>query len=116
MFRRKRREYILARLILDAPNARHWGYTLWQLSGVRSGAMYRILHRWHDAGWLSDGWEDSMTIENRPPRRYYEVTPIGQLALEALVANLRWIKEANAQNIGTIAEDTSEPKETESNA
>lgn len=59
-----------------------------------------MLTRMLDQGWLTDGWEDPATIQQkRPPRRYYELTDEGRLALggvlqearnDARFAGLRW--------------------------
>jgi PadR family transcriptional regulator PadR len=59
-----------------------------------------MLTRMLDEGWLTDGWEDPTTIQNkRPPRRYYEVTEDGlrelgavlrQARRDARFAGLRW--------------------------
>jgi PadR family transcriptional regulator PadR len=89
-----RRTYALIQvavaLMRDA-SARHWGYELSKQSGVRSGVMYPILRRMLSEGWLTDGWEDQSDIgsANRPPRRYYELTAAGKIALGALVAEAR---------------------------
>jgi PadR family transcriptional regulator, regulatory protein PadR len=41
-----------------------------------------MLTRMLNEGWVEDGWEDPTTIrEKRPPRRYYELTDKGRLAL-----------------------------------
>jgi PadR family transcriptional regulator PadR len=74
-------------LMRDA-SGRHWGYELSKQSGVRSGVMYPILQRMLDEGWLEDGWEDRGEVgrAKRPPRRYYELTDEGKLALGALLA------------------------------
>jgi PadR family transcriptional regulator PadR len=87
-------------VVLDDPVRRHWGYELSKRSGVRSGVLYPMLTRMLDEGWLTDGWEDPTTISNkRPPRRYYELTDKGRLALGAVLqearcdarfAGLRW--------------------------
>lgn len=70
------------------PSGRHWGYDLSKRSGMRSGVMYPILQRMLDEGWLEDGWEDQPRVARgkRPPRRYYELTDYGKIALGALVA------------------------------
>lgn len=77
-----RRTHALVQVVealLADPEARHWGYELSKKSGVRSGAMYPILQRLLDNGWLEDGWEDQAEItEKRPPRRYYLVTGEGE--------------------------------------
>lgn len=86
-----RRTYALVQvalaLMIDT-SGRHWGYELSKRSGVRSGVMYPILQRMLDKGWLDDGWESQPLAERakRPPRRYYEVTDEGKIALGALIA------------------------------
>jgi PadR family transcriptional regulator PadR len=76
--------------LLANPSGKHWGYELSKTSGVRSGVLYPMLTRMLDEGWLTDGWENPATIvEKRPPRRYYELTDSGQLALGALLAEAR---------------------------
>jgi PadR family transcriptional regulator, regulatory protein PadR len=86
--------------LLDNPAERHWGYELSKRSAVRSGVLYPMLTRMLDEGWLTDGWEDPTTIQDRrPPRRYYELTDQGRRALGAILqearsdarfADLRW--------------------------
>jgi PadR family transcriptional regulator, regulatory protein PadR len=89
-----RRTYALVRvaiaLMADA-SGRHWGYDLSKRSGVRSGVMYPTLQRMLDEGWLVDGWEDQVQVgrAKRPPRRYYELTDGGKIALGAVVAEAR---------------------------
>lgn len=86
--------------LLDDPTGRHWGYELSKRSGVRSGVLYPMLTRMLGENWLTDGWEDPTTIQDkRPPRRYYELTDEGRVALGAVLeearrdarfANLNW--------------------------
>lgn len=88
---RKTHALVQAALALMAdPDARHWGYDLTKRATVRSGVLYPILSRMLDEGWLSDGWEDPATIQQkRPPRRYYELTTEGREALTALLEQAR---------------------------
>lgn len=73
--------------LLKQPDARHYGYELSRATGVRSGVIYPILRRLHEAGWVSDGWEDPRTLpEQRPPRRYYVLTAEGRDLLRAFIA------------------------------
>lgn len=94
MIRRVRKTYALVQvslsLMADA-NGRHWGYDLSKRSGVRSGVMYPTLQRMLDEGWLTDGWEDQVQVgrAKRPPRRYYELTDQGKIALGAVIAEAR---------------------------
>jgi PadR family transcriptional regulator PadR len=72
--------------LLEDPGGRHWGYDLSKRSGVRSGVLYPILQRMLDEGWLEDGWEDAAEIGGkRPPRRYYELTGQGRVALAGVL-------------------------------
>lgn len=73
-------------VLLSKPNGRHWGYEIGKLAHLRSGALYPILHRMLDRGWLSDGWEDDPEAKGRPPRRYYSVTDAGLRELGAMQA------------------------------
>jgi len=77
-------------LMADA-SGQHWGYDLSKRSGVRSGVMYPILQRMLDEGWLDDGWEDHVRVgqAKRPPRRYYQLTDEGKVALGALISEAR---------------------------
>ena len=89
-----RRTYALiavAAVLMADASGRHWGYDLSKRSGIRSGVMYPILKRMLDDGWLTDGWEDQAQVgrAKRPPRRYYELTNEGKIALGGLVADAR---------------------------
>jgi PadR family transcriptional regulator, regulatory protein PadR len=78
----------VAMALVNDPTGRHWGYELSKQTGVRSGVLYPMLTRMLDEGWVEDGWEDPTTIrDKRPPRRYYELTTEGRLALGAVVQN-----------------------------
>jgi PadR family transcriptional regulator PadR len=75
--------------LLEDPTSRHWGYELSKQTGVRSGVLYPMLTRMLAEGWVEDGWEDPTTIrDKRPPRRYYELTDKGRLALGAVCREL----------------------------
>ena len=53
---------------------------------MRSGAMYPILTRLLDAGWVPDGWQDTRTLgKGQRPRRFYRLTAEGREMLQALV-------------------------------
>ena len=89
-----RRTYALVQValaLMDDASSRHWGYELSKRSGVRSPVMYGILQRMLDEGWLTDGWEEQAQVgrSKRPPRRYYELTEPGKIALGAVIAEAR---------------------------
>jgi PadR family transcriptional regulator PadR len=84
----------VAMALMMEPTGQHWGYELFKRSGVRSGALYPMLTRLLEEGWLTDGWEDPATIraeeeKRRPPRRYYELTDKGRRELGAIVQQAR---------------------------
>jgi PadR family transcriptional regulator PadR len=88
--RRKTRASVQVAMALLSGPARHWGYELSKRAGVRSGVLYPMLSRMLDAGWVEDGWEDPTTMrDKRPPRRYYELTDRGRLALGGVVQGAR---------------------------
>jgi PadR family transcriptional regulator PadR len=75
---------------MEDPTGRNWGYELSRQAGVRSGVLYPILHRMLDEGWLEDGWEDPAQLSGkRPPRRYYQLTNEGRIALGAMLNEAR---------------------------
>jgi PadR family transcriptional regulator PadR len=83
---------LVAMALVGQPRARHWGYELFKRSGVRPGALYPMLTRLLDEGWLIDGWEDRAAIpegETRPARRYYQLTDKGREELGAVVERAR---------------------------
>jgi len=69
----------------EDPFGQHWGYDLSRKAHVRSGAMYPILRRMLNEGWLTDGWEDPAETAGRPPRRYYTLTDKGRREIGALL-------------------------------
>lgn len=78
----------VADVLMAEPRARHWGYDISRRADVRSAVLYRILQRLLNYGWLDDGWEDRAEISGtRPPRRYYELTPEGEVALAGVLAS-----------------------------
>jgi PadR family transcriptional regulator, regulatory protein PadR len=54
-----------------------YGYDLSRLTGLKSGTLYPILARMHEAGWLDTKWEPS-SATGRPPRHLYRLTAIGR--------------------------------------
>lgn len=81
---------LVSLVLLDRPDARHWGYELSKEAGVTSGVLYPMLSRMLSEGWLADGWEDPAEIQGkRPPRRYYELTDRGRTELGGVVERAR---------------------------
>jgi DNA-binding PadR family transcriptional regulator len=65
----------------------HHGFDIMDATGLPSGTVYPILRRLDAEGTLRSRWEKDGTArrEQRPPRRYYELTAAGRaLAAEAV--------------------------------
>ena len=60
-----------------------YGFDIMDASGLPDGTVYPALRRLESAGCLSSEWEDKQVAatEQRPPRRYYQLTPAGEDAL-----------------------------------
>ena len=64
-----------------------YGFDIIDATGLQSGSVYPILRRLEDAGLLRSKWEPVRAArdEQRPPRRYYQLTGAGAETLrEAL--------------------------------
>jgi PadR family transcriptional regulator, regulatory protein PadR len=70
-----------------AQGFRH-GFDILDVTGLPSGTVYPILRRLEQEGLVSADWEDVAIArdEQRPPRRYYDVTPAGRLLLKTALA------------------------------
>jgi PadR family transcriptional regulator PadR len=54
-----------------------WGLRICEATGYGTGTIYPALDRLMKAGWIADHWEDPAP-EDRPRRRYYEMTSAGR--------------------------------------
>lgn len=74
-------------LVLQAlVHGRHHGFDIMDATGLPSGTVYPILRRLDSGGFVRSRWEREGLArrEQRPPRRYYELTGGGAaLAREA---------------------------------
>ena len=79
-------------LVLDAlaQGVRH-GFDIIDLTALPSGTVYPILRRLEREALVSAHWEDAAIAhdEQRPPRRYYELTDSGKTVLKTALARYR---------------------------
>lgn len=78
-------------LVLQALlDGRHHGFDIMDATGLPSGTVYPILRRLDAEGLVRSKWEKDGVArrEQRPPRRYYELTPGGARTGRELVARL----------------------------
>ena len=75
-------------LVLHAlANGIRHGFDILDATGLASGTVYPILRRLERERLVSASWEDVAIAqeEQRPPRRYYELTAAGKAVLETAV-------------------------------
>ena len=73
-------------LILQAIDAGFvYGFTIMQMTGLPSGTIYPAMRRMEEDQLIRSRWERQAIAdqEQRPPRKYYQLTAIGRSALEA---------------------------------
>jgi PadR family transcriptional regulator, regulatory protein PadR len=76
-------------LVLHAlANGLRHGFDVIDATGLASGTVYPILRRLEREGLVSASWEDATIAqaEQRPPRRYYELSGAGRAVLTTAAA------------------------------
>jgi PadR family transcriptional regulator, regulatory protein PadR len=79
-------------LVLHALSAgERYGFDILDATDLPSGTVYPILRRLESEGLVEANWEDAVIAhaEQRPPRRYYVLTPVGQRMFEAARVRFR---------------------------
>jgi DNA-binding PadR family transcriptional regulator len=73
-------------MILQAIGTGHvYGYTVMEVTGLASGTVYPALRRLEREQLIRSQWERQSIADaaQRPPRKYYKLTPTGEAAVEA---------------------------------
>ena len=78
---------ILAAFMADLSRDDWYGRALSVHTGLGSGTVLQCLYRLENWGWLESRWEDRdvATRDGRPPRRFYQLTGVGQREARALL-------------------------------
>jgi len=87
-------------LVLQAlANGFHHGFDIMDATGLPSGTVYPILRRLDREGLVQSTWEKQAIAqrEQRPPRRYYDITPPGADMLALSVDRFRALDHAVAK-------------------
>jgi len=68
-----------------------YGFDVMDATGLPSGTVYPALRRMEASGLVRSKWESAAIAqrEQRPPRKYYDITRSGQLALADAVERYR---------------------------
>lgn len=79
--------YPTAAVLLAIRQGHRYGFDLMDATGLPDGTVYPLLRRLERRGVLEGAWEDEVEArtENRPPRRYYRLTPVGEESMEEVV-------------------------------
>jgi PadR family transcriptional regulator, regulatory protein PadR len=74
----------------------HYGFDIMDATNLPSGTVYPILRRLDREGLLASTWEKQATAqkEQRPPRRYYEITAAGARMLTAALGRYPNLSDA----------------------
>jgi len=77
----------------------HFGFDIMDATGLPSGTVYPILRRLDREGLLKSTWEKQAIAqrEQRPPRRYYEITAAGEAMLADAIERYRVLDQAVAR-------------------
>jgi PadR family transcriptional regulator PadR len=78
----------------------HHGFDIMDATGLPSGTVYPILRRLDREGLLTSAWERQAAAQRaqRPPRRYYQITPAGEAMLAEAVERYRVLDQAVARS------------------
>jgi len=91
------KEYIshAAAVILQAvAHGYRYGFDIMDVTGLPSGTIYPALRRLEEMALVESRWEKERIAqrEQRPPRKYYEVTAAGEQALAEAIRRYRLLE------------------------
>ena len=80
--------YPTAAVLMAIRHGHRYGFDVMDATGLPDGTVYPILRRLERRGVLSAAWEDEAKArrDQRPARRYYQLTPKGRATAEDALA------------------------------
>ena len=77
--------YVSASVLHAIASGRGYGFQVMEAAGLPSGTVYPALRKLEKAGLIRSQWEHAAVAraDQRPARRYYQVTAEGDAALAA---------------------------------
>jgi PadR family transcriptional regulator, regulatory protein PadR len=86
--------YATAVVLQAIAQGRRYGFDIMDATGLPSGTVYPALRRLEHQGLLSSRWEAESRAqrEQRPARRYYEITGTGAEALAEALQRFRGLE------------------------
>jgi PadR family transcriptional regulator, regulatory protein PadR len=75
--------YTMALTLQAIENGYGYGFDIMAITGLASGTVYPALRRLESSEFVVSNWEKQSIAqaEQRPPRKYYEVTKLGRSVL-----------------------------------
>ena len=88
--------YTMALTLQAIENGYGYGFDIMTITGLASGTVYPALRRLESADFVVSKWERQSIAqtEQRPPRKYYEVTKVGRTALAAARDRFRLLSQS----------------------
>ena len=87
--------YTMALILQVVEHGYLYGFDIMTITGLASGTVYPALRRLEDAGFVLSKWEKPgiAQAEQRPPRKYYEITKPGRSALKEARERFRLLQQ-----------------------
>ena len=87
--------YATATILNAVSNGYLYGFDIVDITGMPGGTVYPALRRLEEAGCLASKWENERVAhaEQRPRRKYYEVTRAGRDALADAIKRYRLLEQ-----------------------
>ena len=87
--------YTMALILQVVEHGYLYGFDIMTITGLASGTVYPALRRLEDAGFVLSKWERPgiAQAEQRPPRKYYEITKPGRTALKEARERFRLLQQ-----------------------
>src|ERR1051326_6208679 len=91
--------YTMALILQALDNGYRYGFEVMTVTGLASGTVYPALRRLEYAGFVVSKWEQQRVAqqEQRPARKYYEVTKEGKEALAEARKRFRLLEQLTPQ-------------------
>jgi DNA-binding PadR family transcriptional regulator len=87
--------YAAAAVLQAVGSGYQYGFDIIDITGLPGGTVYPALRRLEGAGYVTSKWEKHSIAqaEQRPPRKYYEMTRAGHEALAEAVKRYRLLEQ-----------------------
>jgi len=91
--------FTVAAILQAIDNGYQYGFDIMDVTGLPSGTVYPALRRLEETGYVESKWEKHAIAqqEQRPPRKYYELTEEGKEALAKAVKRYSLLEQTRAQ-------------------